>query len=43
MEEILQEITPEQFALLSQNTGVTEEEMEQDDQADSDDSEVQNG
>lgn len=43
MEEILQEITPEQFALLSQNTGVTEEEMEQDNQADSDDSEVQNG
>lgn len=40
MEEILQEITPEQFALLSQNTGVSEEEMEQ---AVEDNSEVQNG
>lgn len=43
MEEILQEITPEQFALLSQNTGVTQEEMEQADQAIADNSEVQNG
>lgn len=43
MEEILQEITSEQFALLSQNTGVTEEEMEQAVQAVADNSEVQNG
>lgn len=42
MGEILQEITPEEFALLSQNTGVTDEELEQAEQA-VDKPEVQNG
>ncbi len=40
MEEILQEITPEQFAFMSQNTGVSEEEMAQ---VVEESSEVQNG
>ncbi|MFR1435301.1 MAG: hypothetical protein ACLSS9_08685 [Acutalibacteraceae bacterium] len=43
MENILQEITPEQFTLLSQNTGVTEEEMTLAEQTAADGPEVQNG